>query len=233
MIVEAPVELWLDGEKNMTFMCSPYDLEDLGIGHLVSRGIVGCLEDIEEVKANYETKQIFVKTLKKNTEQIYSVPQFIVSGTSSVYEFSENIYKIPKIDSQFSIRLDKIVETGRKLKEEAIIYKETGGIHGAIICNGDKTYLREDIGRHCAVDKAIGAGLREGVDLSQSMICTTGRISLDMILKTAAVGIPVVVSYKYPSDMGVSLANHYGISIVARILSDEMTVMGNEGRIIK
>ena len=117
--------------------------------------------------------------------------------------------------------------------DEAIIYNTTGGVHSAIVLNlaKDKYYLREDIGRHCAVDKAVGASAKDGEDFSNSIICTTGRISLDMLLKCAAVGIPVVASLKYPSDMGIKLANHYGITIVSNILSDKPLIYTNQEKI--
>ena len=149
-------------------------------------------------------------------------------------EFSDNIYKIPKIENDYSIPLEKIIEFANKLVEDAIIYKATGGVHGSILYSSDDTYyLKEDIGRHCSVDKAIGAGKKDNIDFSRSFICTTGRISLDMILKAAVVGIPVVASLKYPSDMGVNLANHYGITIAARVLEEEPLIFGNLDRVVK
>lgn len=233
--VEMPVELWVNNKIATTFMCTPSDLEELAIGHLLTRGMIKDISDILNIKINQNTYQIFVTTKDLISNNLYSVPEFILSGTSSVEKFNNNIYKISKVNEDFSISLKKIIETADIMVNGAIIYNTTGGVHSAIVANidKDKYFLREDIGRHCAVDKAIGASAKNGIDLSSSFICTSGRISLDMLLKCAAVKIPVVSSLKYPSDMGINLANHYGITIVSKVLSKKPLIYTNEKRIIK
>ncbi|NLY45714.1 MAG: formate dehydrogenase accessory sulfurtransferase FdhD [Tissierella sp.] len=231
--VEMPVELWVNDKILTTFMCTPFDLEDMAIGHLLTRGLVKDISNISNIKVDVDTYQIFVITDGPVSNKLYSVPEFVLSGTSSVDKFNDNIYKVPKIRSDFSIKLTKIIEFAKLLEKEAIIYNTTGGVHGAIVAetNSGKYFVREDIGRHCAVDKAVGAFAKEGLNFSNAIISTTGRISLDMLLKSAVVQIPVVSSLKYPSDMGINLANHYGVSIVSRILSENPLVYTNKQRI--
>lgn len=231
-IVEMPVELWVNDEKTTTFMCSPYDLEDLAVGHMITRGIINNISNIEDIYVDEKKFKINVKTNLNKNKELYSVPNFVLSGTSSVSGFTDDIYKIPKVKNNFSIRVKKITELANILANEAEIYNTTGGVHGSIIYTKDKYFLREDIGRHSSVDKVIGAGLRNGLDLSESFICTTGRISLDMLLKSAVAGIPIVSSFKYPSDMGVKLANHYNITIVSRALLDKPYIYGFKERIL-
>ncbi len=231
--VEMPVELWVNNKKITTFMCTPYDLEDLAIGHLLTRGMISDISKIKDVTVDTNTYQIFLNTIEDVSHPLYSVPEFVLSGASGVGEFSDNIYKIPTINTDYSISLDKIVDIARTMIDEAIIYNTTGGVHGAIIANEKGYFLREDIGRHNAVDKAVGAASRNNIDFSNSFICTTGRISLDMLLKSAAIRIPIVASLKYPSDMGVRMANHYNIAIVSRITSENPSIYANEARIIQ
>ena len=229
MAVEMPSELWVNGKHVIAFMCSPYDLDELAIGHLLTRGMIKNLDDIEDISVDPTTFRIDVKTNKEISKEWFSVPEFILSGVSSVNKFNDNIYKIDRVNQDVSFSLDQVVKSGHKMVDEAKIYKETGGVHAAIITDKDGTsYLREDIGRHCAVDKAIGAFAKTGGNFSESFICTTGRISLDMLLKSASVGLPIVCSLKYPSDMGVNLANHYGITIVAKILKEPCVYTGDE-----
>lgn len=231
-IVEMPVELWINGEKSITFMCSPYDLEDLAIGHMITRGLVKDISCIENIFVKLSSYQIFVTTNTEISKELYNVPTFVLSGTSSVSGFTDDIYKIPKVKSNFSVDIKKVMEVAHKLVDEAVIYNSTGGVHGSIIYTDKKYYLREDIGRHCSVDKAIGAALKDGVNLSNCFICTTGRISLDMLLKAAVVGIPLVSSFKYPSDMGVKLANHYDVAIVSKALLNEPLIYASTKRVI-
>lgn len=231
--IEMPIELWVNSNRITTFMGSPYDLEDLAIGNLFTRGRIKNTNDIKSLEINEETLQIFVETKESISDELYSVPEFILSGTSSVNKFNDNIYSIPKVDSDFSVELDEIVKFANIMVDEAFIYHDTGGVHSAIVVDSitKKYYLREDIGRHSAVDKSIGAAVKDNVDFSNSFICTSGRISLDMLLKSAAVGIPIVSSLKYPSQIGIQLAEHYNISIVAKILKGKPLVYSNKQRI--
>lgn len=231
--VEIPIELWVNNILIATFMGSPYDLDDLAVGHLLTRGMIKDIDDIKKISVNEDTYQILVETKGPIEKQLYSVPEFILSGTSSVNKFSDNIYKLSTMENDFSIYLDEIVKAMEYMIENANIYNSTGGVHSAIVSseNNSKLYLREDIGRHCAVDKAVGAAAKDGIDFTLAFICTSGRISLDMLLKSAAMKLPIIGSLKYPSDLGVSLANHYKIAIVSRVLSDNPYIYANKTRI--
>ena len=231
--IEMPIELIINSNRITTFMGSPYDLEDLAIGSIMTRGMVESIDDIKSIEINEETLQIFVETKESVIRELYSVPEFILSGTSSVNKFNDNIYSIPKVDNDFSIELNEIVKHANIMVDDAVIYHDTGGVHSAIVVDSssNKYYLREDIGRHSAVDKAIGAAVKNNVDFTKSFICTSGRISLDMLLKSAAVGLPIVASLKYPSHIGIQLADHYNISIVAKILREKPLVYSNKQRI--
>lgn len=230
--VEMPVELWVNEIKITTFMCTPLDLEDLAIGHLLARGMISDISKIKDIRVNEDTYQIFLTTREKVSHPLYSVPEFVLSGASAVGEFSDNIYRIPTINSNYTVELKRVMDMAHTMIKEAIIYNTTGGVHGALIANGASYFLKEDIGRHNAVDKAIGAAARHNIDFANSFVSTTGRISLDMLLKSAAIGIPVIASLKYPSDMGVKLANHYNIAIISRVTSEKPYIYANEDRII-
>ncbi len=232
--IESAVELWLNNEHITTFLCSPYNLEILGIGHLLTRGVISNVEKIIDISVDYENLKInvFTSELIKAEEQ-FSVPKFILSGVSSINNFNDNIYKINKVRNDISFDLNLIHETAKYMVDNAPLYKETGGVHAAIIKDSENNFsLKEDIGRHCAVDKAVGDFLMNNYDLSNCFIATTGRISLDMLLKSAVMGIPVVVSLKRPSSLAIELANFYGICIVARILSSQPLIYTNNDKIL-
>lgn len=232
MAIEMPSELWVNKKLITVFMCSPYDLEELAIGHLLTRGMIKNIDEIENIIIDEDSFKIEVSTNTEISKEYFSVPEFILSGVSSVNKFNDNIYKINKV-KDIKVELKEIINSAKKMIDEAIIYKKTGGVHSAIITNiNGEYYLKEDIGRHSSVDKAIGAYAKDNKDFSKSFICTTGRISLDMLLKSASVGIPIVASLKYPSDLGVKLANHYGITIVSRVLREEPIIYTNGDKII-
>lgn len=231
--IECPVELILNDNIIANFLCSPYDLNELAIGHMLTRGMIKDISDIDKIDINSSTKQIFVYSKNANLDEKYNVSKFIISGKSSVDKFNDEIYKIPKNDSSVKFSINDIVKLSKIMTEEAPIYNKTGGVHGAIIMDiNNKYFLKEDIGRHSAVDKAIGKASLECLDFKNSFISTTGRISLDMLLKSSVCKIPIIVSLKRPSDLAVKLANRFNITIVAKSLSENPLVYTNPQRII-
>lgn len=230
MIDEALVELYINNEKKVLFMCTPLNIKELSVGHLIARGIIKSVDDIVDIKVIEEKLQVFIE-VKNYNEEKYSVPNIILSGCSSA-TFSDEYYNMDGVKSDYSVNMDEVVELSTRLVEEAEIYKISGGIHGCAIKTKDEAFcLREDIGRHNAVDKAIGMMNMRYNDLSNSIIASTGRISLDMILKALAVNAPIVTSLSVPSNLAVKLAEKFGITIVGRVKSKSPIVYTNKERI--
>lgn len=230
VVEEALVEVYINNEKKVVFMCTPLNIKELAIGHLIARGIIKSVEDIKDIKVIKEKLQIFIEAKNYNEEK-YSVPNIILSGCSSA-TFSEEYYNMEGITSDYSVSMDEIVDLSTILVEEAELYKKSGGIHGcAIKADNDAFCLREDIGRHNAVDKAIGFMHMNGYALNNAIIASTGRISLDMILKAVAVNAPIVTSLSVPSNLAIKLAEKFGITVVGRVKSKKPIVYTNIQRI--
>lgn len=230
MIDEALVELYINKETKVLFMCTPLNIEELSVGHLIARGMIESVDDIVDINVIEEKLQVFIDVKRYNKEK-YSVPNIILSGCSSA-TFSEEYYNMEGIESNYSVDMNEIIELSTKLIEEAELYKQSGGIHGCAIKTKDGVCcLREDIGRHNAVDKAIGVMYMNKNTLSDSIIASTGRISLDMILKALAVNAPILTSLSVPSNLAVKLAEKFGITIVGRVKSKNPIVYTNKDRI--
>ncbi len=230
MVDEALVEVYINTDKKVLFMCTPQNIKELSVGHLIARGIIKSVDEIIDVKVIEEKLQVFIE-VKEYSEEKYSVPNIILSGCSSA-TFSEEYYNMKAVQSNYSVDIKEIVELSTRLVEEAELYKLSGGIHGCAIETKDKGFcLREDIGRHNAVDKAIGVMHMNGYDLNNSVIASTGRISLDMILKAVAVNAPIVTSLSVPSNLAVKLAERLGITIVGRVKSNKPVVYTCKERI--
>lgn len=221
---EMPVELWVNDKKITTFLCTPYDLEDLAAGHLLTRGYIRDMDEILDITVDSQSFIVRVRTRSLNLTSLYSVSEMILSGCSAVSEFSDQLYRLSPAPSDYRISEDMLWELGRHMVDHGVIYEKTGGVHAALLASKDSRLVREDIGRHNAVDKAVGAAARLGLSMPSSALITTGRISLDMALKAAASSIPVIGTLKYPSDLGVRLCEHYHICIAAGILSDDMLI---------
>ncbi|MGL4997593.1 MAG: formate dehydrogenase accessory sulfurtransferase FdhD [Cetobacterium sp.] len=222
---EAPVELRLNREKLVTFMCTPYNLEDLALGHLYTRGLINQKEDLESVAACKDLKLIMVYTDKEVKDDLFTIPKVVLSGCGSGALFDEKVMTKEKIEYKNKISLELIKKTARNMLESAEMYKNTGGMHSASIGTLDgKAVSREDIGRHNAVDKAIGAALNAEFDLKNCIITTTGRLSLDMVLKAVATKIPVIGTISIPSSLAVQLAQKLGVCLIGRVAKNDPIV---------
>ena len=229
---EAPVELLVNREKLVTFMCSPYDLEDLALGHLYTRGIIKEKNELESVAACKDAKLIATYTSNEVKDDLFTIPKVVLSGCGSGALFDEKIMEKEKIEYPEQISLERIKKVAREMLENAIMYQNSGGMHCAAIGNiKEEIVVREDIGRHNAVDKVIGAALNKEFDLKNSVITTTGRLSLDMVLKAVATKIPVVATISIPSSLAIELAEKLGVCLIGRIGKNEPIIYTYKERI--
>ncbi|WP_297433223.1 formate dehydrogenase accessory sulfurtransferase FdhD [uncultured Cetobacterium sp.] len=229
---EAPVELKVNREKMVTFMCSPYDLEDLALGHLYTRGIIKSKDELESIAACKDAKLIATYTLGEVKDDLFTIPKVVLSGCGSGALFDEKVMQKEKIEYPRQISLERIKKVAREMLEGAIMYKNSGGMHCASIGNiSGEVVIREDIGRHNAVDKVIGAALNKDFDLKNSVITTTGRLSLDMVLKAVATKIPVVATISIPSSLAIELAEKLGVCLIGRIGKNDPIIYTFENRI--
>ena len=111
-------------------------------------------------------------------------------------------------------------------------YEKTGCVHQVTLFNINETVIiKEDIGRHNAVDKVIGAALQCGVKFGETIICSSGRLSSDMILKAASAGIPVVVSRTAPTSLAIDIAEEMGITLIGFARGKRMNIYTHPKRI--
>ncbi|WP_026477210.1 formate dehydrogenase accessory sulfurtransferase FdhD [Alkaliphilus transvaalensis] len=230
---EAPVDLIVNGRKIITFMCTPEDLTPLAIGYLFSRGLITSIDEIKNIGACNEIRKIIATTKELLSTETHGLGVVLSSACGTSTKVSDDFLKRKANDSKLQITVLKLREMAIKMFKDAAMYQETGGVHcAALVDSNGILYQREDIGRHNAVDKIIGHGLINGVDLTHSAIITTGRISSDMILKAVACKVPIVVSRSIPSSLALEIAESQGITIVGRIVSNEPFIYSHSQRVV-
>ncbi len=231
---EAPVDLIVNGRKLVTFMCTPEDLYFLALGHLYARGLISSLEEIRDLGVLQDIRKVIATTRELLSQENHGLEGILTSGCGSGTVISDTYLNGKAIDSTLKITLDKLKELTLQMFKGAVKHMDTGGHHCAVLANQwDIIFLKEDIGRHNAVDKVIGQGLLEGIDFSQSIMITTGRISSDMLLKAVACEIPIVVSRSIPSSLALEIAERLGITLVGRVVSKEPIIYCHHQRIIE
>ena len=117
----------------------------------------------------------------------------------------------------------------KQLFQAATQYQRSRGIHGAALSDGTRLLIvAEDVGRHNAVDKVKGQALLEGVSTTDRILLSTGRVSSEMLLKAARMGVPVVASRTSPTEMAVALAEQLGVTVVGYLRGESLNLYAGQ-----
>ncbi|OWZ84882.1 formate dehydrogenase accessory sulfurtransferase FdhD [Natranaerobius trueperi] len=227
---EKPIELYVNDRKFATFMCTPEYLKELALGHLFTKGIISDMFDINIMNACDELNTITVTLNKDIPEDQFDVSNVITSGCGSGGQIQEDIEN-NSIDSNLSVYDSLFRNFFVDMYNRSIKYLKTGGIHSAAIADSKELLLvREDVGRHNAVDKVIGASLIKRYDPSSCIVITTGRLSSDMVLKALGAGFPIVATRSIPTNLALEIAQKTNITLIGRghRASDKIIYTGHE-----
>lgn len=199
-------------------------LKEFITGYMLSEGIINSIKDIIALKI--EGTKIDVEVKPKTQEN-----QKITLCSDSSGGLRRKISKINKVKSDLSISKEEILENMERLRDNAIIWKSTGGCHVAAIVCGNQFIVKEDVSRHVAVDKVIGAGAYEGFDFSKSYIIYSGRMPADMVIKLSRTNIPILISNAAPSYSGIKIAEESNITLVGFVRGNRFNIYTHEDRI--
>ncbi len=220
--------------KNLTVMtCSPDYLEDLTSGYLVTSGIITEENPLKGMKFDHE-KDIMYIELEDNSvikDMIFSKLRPVGCGYGTLL-FSRKEIPVIKTD-EVKIKKDSVSELMQEFNKASDVFMRTGGVHSAAVSDGRSILIiREDIGRHNALDKAIGSLYLSKHKLNNKIILTSGRISSEIMLKLIYAGIPAVISRSAPTSAALDLAEKYGITVIGFARSTNFNVYTNPERII-
>jgi len=226
VIDEVPEAVFVNGRHAMTAMMSPVGLEDFVTGYLFTEQIIKRADEIESIRI--ETNRISVIT--KNLFKVLGPKKTILSGCGGAASFIDT-EKLPRITAGHSFAAD-LIRTATQEVLESELHTITGGIHVVGLASQDGIIARsEDIGRHNALDRVIGYGLRNGIDFSRTFAICSGRVSSEMVRKCLVANIPVMVSRGATTTLAVHIAEETGVCIVGFIRSAKMNIYSHPERI--
>ncbi len=242
---ERPVELFVNGRPAGLFLCTPSDLSDLAVGSVFSRGMIENVGEIRRIEEPLETGD--VPQGAGSGGRNFPAVRLELDHEPPAREFSlESVYGPARREPGQAapgrqerpaavggpIPLGTLRRLASELFARARLHRQTGGVHCAGIARGDVLLLvREDVGRHNAVDKAIGAALRDGIDTSSCILILSGRISAAMLLKALRAEIPLAVTRHIPTGLALALAERRGMTLAGRIESERPIVYSHPERI--
>ena len=233
--VEAPVNIYVNDQHVVTLFSLPTQLKELGIGWLLSQAIVKSIDEIISVQVKENNVRIScsgkVETRIKAAETMRIVDSACGSTTDDFLFLIDRMIK-PFADSDYGVKAEKILQFVKVLNEKSTLFKLTGGTHSAAIFHEEKLVaFAEDVGRHNAVDKVIGAAAEKKVEFSKCVIVSSGRQPANMVLKAARVGIPIVASIAGPVYSGVDVAIKTGVTLICFVRGQRMNVYSYPERV--
>jgi FdhD protein len=235
VIVEKAVSLTINGYTWLEFMCTPIDLEEMAIGFIYNEGLISSIDDIVSVHLckGGENIDIWLK-FGVESPSIWKRTSGCTGGVTSVE--SEHVFKDGILDYQFD---DENLSTPHeinhlimKLIQAQNVYRKSGGVHTSALSDGTNLlFIAEDIGRHNTLDKIAGKYLKTDLNLNNIILLTTGRISSEMLQKSARIGASTVISRTSPSSISVELAKLWGITLIGYARRDQFKIYTHPERI--
>jgi FdhD protein len=226
VIDEVPLALFVNGRHAMTAMMSPVQLEDFVTGYLYTEQIIKNVDEIESIRIEKNRMSVITKNLFK----VLGPKKTILSGCGGSTSFIDT-EKLPKITSDYTISTATIWNSTKAVLNSEL-HTKTGGIHIVALLDGERVItVSEDIGRHNALDRVIGFGLRNHIDFTRTWVIVSGRISSEMVRKCLIAGIPIIVSRGATTTLAVETAEKTGLTVVGFARGGKMVVYTHPRRV--
>jgi len=224
-VEEAPVWLEVNGVPVITWMCTPEQLDELVVGWLFGEGYIDSTRDISRMRPCARELGFWVDIDPQRVAAVDGSERrrILASGCGSVTQFLGSMADVPRRRGTTpEPNTPQLRGLFKELFARGTRYKETGGIHAAALTDGT-TLLQhaEDIGRHNAVDKVMGAALQAGKPPDDLILLVTGRISGELAYKAARASISVVATPSVPSTIAVDIARAAGMMLIGRAVSGQ------------
>jgi FdhD protein len=243
LAVEEPLELRVGGQPLTVTMRTPGDDMDLAAGFLVSEGVISRTDQLSEMRYcagadedgrnTYNVLDLQLTVPPPAPRAFYTTSSCGICGTASLEAVRQT--------TSYDVSADPLTVTPAllstlpdRLREAQKVFDKTGGLHAAGLFSGagELLCLREDVGRHNAVDKVVGFGLREGLlPLSGTVLMVSGRASFELVQKAWMAGIPCLAAISAPSSLAVDLATEAGMTLVGFLRGTSMNVYSGEQRL--
>ncbi|MEM2996927.1 MAG: formate dehydrogenase accessory sulfurtransferase FdhD [Candidatus Bathyarchaeia archaeon] len=226
--------IFVNDEYYRTLIASPTMRRELVVGHLITEGVIESVEDI--LKMDETPFKVRVETRRQvDLDMMIRLRRDLIltSCGASPTPGGEQIEHL-KVNSEARFEAATILQKVKELFNLGETFRRTGGTHSAMICTpeGETVAFAEDVGRHNAVDKVIGSALLERYSTKDCFLTSSGRISSDIVLKVARVGMPLIASIAGPLESGIRAAEATGITLICFARGKRMNIYTNPNRVI-
>ncbi|MBE9606944.1 formate dehydrogenase accessory sulfurtransferase FdhD [Acetobacteraceae bacterium H6797] len=237
---EVAVALTYSRETHAVMMATPLDLEDFGHGFSLTEGIIATPDDLLDLEIIPRPQGIEIRidlleerqeALRKRRRQMAGP---VGCGLCGLDSLEAVMRPVPRVEAATTLRAGAVIEALEALSANQALHHATHAVHAAAFWDVESglACLREDVGRHNALDKVVGAMLREGRPAARGAVVLTSRVSVEMVQKTAILGAPILIAVSAPTGLAVRSAEEAGMTLVARARRGHFDVYSHPWRIL-
>jgi FdhD protein len=235
VVHERPLTIFLNSQEIVTAMTIGDHPDWLAVGYLLNQGMLKADDEITAIDYDEDLEVIVVRTERETNFEEKMKKKTRTSGCAQGTVFGDMMENFESIElsNDATIKTSWLYELTKKINTAPSLYLKAGAIHGCVLCQGDRplVYL-EDVGRHNAVDKIAGWMFLNKVSPDDKIFYTTGRLTSEMILKCAAMRIPILVSRSGFTAWGVDLARQVGMTVIGRARGKRLLALSGAERIV-
>jgi FdhD protein len=232
--VERALTLYLNAQEIVTMMTINDYPEYLALGYLLNQNMLKADDVVTEVEYDDDLQVVVVRTERGTNFEDKLKKKTLTSGCAQGTVFGDLMEAIEgKSLPAAELRTSWLYQMTHAINTAPSLYLEAGAIHGCVLCReGEPICYMEDVGRHNAVDKIAGWTYRHEIDVADKILYTTGRLTSEMVIKTARMGIPILVSRSGFTAWGVQLARQVGMTLVGRARGKRFIALSGQERIV-
>ena len=244
LVREEPLSLRINGKQVAVLMRLPGMEKELAAGFCVSEGLVHSFADlliirhcgqggsVRQGEGSRNQVDVQVRPEALNPDARLDVVRLIRAGCGAV-DVDRSELALPRVADGHKVSLKVVQSLAATMREAQRLHRRVGGVHAAALFDaaGAMVILCEDVGRHNAVDKAVGYCLLRGLALTDKMLLCSGRLSYEMATKAIRMGLPLLVSVSAPTVLAVQLAEHYNMTLIGYLRGKRMTIYAHPERI--
>jgi len=235
VVEERPLTIFLNSQEIVTAMTIGDYPEYLALGFLRNQGMLGPAETVTSVDYDEELEVVVVRTESRTTYEDKVRKKTRTSGCAVGTVFGDMMEGLQGLTLPAApVRTSWLYALARTINTTPSLYLEAGAVHGTVLCRQERPLVyMEDVGRHNAVDKIAGWMFFEKAEAQDKILYTTGRLTSEMVIKTAMMGIPVLASRSGFTAWGVEIARQVGLTLIGRMRGKRFVCLSGEERLIR
>ncbi len=235
VVEERPLTIFLNGQEIVTAMTIGDYPEYLALGFLRNQGMLGADETVTGVDFDEDLETVVVRTDGQTNYEEKLKKKTRTSGCAVGTVFGDMMEGLEQVRlPDLKVKTSDLYRLASVINRTPSLYLEAGAIHGTVLCRGGEPLVyMEDVGRHNAVDKIAGWMFSEGVRAEDKLLYTTGRLTSEMVIKTALMGIPALASRSGFTAWGVEIAREVGLTLVGRMRGRRFVCLAGEERLVR